>query len=445
MEGRLRMRFLAVLLLIFAAGALAAAADCSKADVQAAIDASQDGGTVNVPTGNCTWDSPVQLDKSISVIGDGTVISRNGFFIPAGTDGWRVSGFVFDAGWQDTYLIQLEQSRTGSKDFRIDHNVFMHEPYSTGGTVLFQGYSYGVLDHNEFRDCLNEIISFGGDGAASFERTPVLGGYENGAIFVEDNSFLLTSACSAFFGGDPNGAAENIFDGNSGPRIVFRHNNVSDHKNCRWQYALETHGFESEFSTVGDARAVNSIEVYRNTFTSNYPGAGLFMRIRGLGGGGVVFDNAVDGTGGSFRGIELKNLRSQDADYSGSLSKGNINAAGYTQFCHSRQSDEAGLFCEKCTDDSALCFGQVRNLYVWNNSVGAVTVDSTDHTPQDIVQGAHYFLSTMPGYTPYPYPHPLTDGCIDTSALNSFVLRWLTGKIQIGELIDAIRLWKIGC
>ena len=232
----------------------------------------------------------------------------------------------------------------------------MNKEYTTSGTVVFHGFSYGVLDHNVFQDTLDEVISVGGDGAPAEARTPVVGGYENGTIFIEDNEFTLTSACSAHFCGYRS-AAENVFDGNSGPRIVFRYNKVTDAATCRWLYPLEVHGFESEFSTVGDARPVYSLEVYNNTFVSNYLGSGMALKLRGLGGGGVVFDNTFTGPGRSFAALaEIRNLRSHTSDDTGSLSKGNLNAAGYTQLAHTRQADEGGLICEHCSGHTAPVF-----------------------------------------------------------------------------------------
>ncbi len=221
----------------------------------------------------------------------------------------------------------------------------------------------------------------------------------------------MTNACRDHYAPDPNGIAENMFDGNSGPRIVFRYNNISDHQNCRWDKAIEAHGFESEFSTVGDARAVYAVEIYNNTFTSNYPGASMAIKLRGLQGGGVIFNNTFSGTGQSFATLAtLENYRSHITDDTGSLSAGNIRAAGYTLLCHSRQSGESSLTCEKCSGGLGPCFGQINNLYIWNNAnAGVVTVGATTYTPTDILLNTHYFLSSMPGYTPYQYPHPLTN------------------------------------
>ena len=208
----------------------------------------------------------------------------------------------------------------------------MNKPYSTSGTIVFNGYSYGVIDNNVFQDCLDEILSFGGDGDASYGRTPSVGGYENGTIFVEDNNFRCLPAVDTKYG-DQYYAAENIFDGNSGPRIVFRYNTVADHQYCRWITAMEAHGFESEFSTVGDARGVNTVEIYENSFTSNYSGSGGFLKLRGLGGGGVIFNNTRTGTGNTFKGITLKNLRSHDSDDTGSLSVGEHSCSRIFKLC----------------------------------------------------------------------------------------------------------------
>jgi len=391
------------------------AATCSLSNVQAAINAASAGDTVAVPAGRCTWSGQATINKSLTIQGAGidvtTIVSR-GFDISAGVNDYRITGFTFDGAWGSNYLIRHGQSRTGNKRFRIDHNKFINKEYTTSGTIVFHGFSYGVIDHNVFQDTLDEILSVGGDGAPAYSRSPVVGGYENGSIFIEDNQFTLTSACSAHFGGDPNGAAENVFDGNSGPRIVFRYNTVTDSPTCRWMYPLEVHGFESEFSTVGDARPVYGLEVYNNTFVSNYAGGGMALKLRGLGGGGVVFNNTFTGSGHSFSALaEIRNLRSHTSDDTGSLSKGNLNAAGYTMLAHSRQADEGGLICEHCSGHTGLIFGQVHNLYFWSNTnAGGVSVESAGFTRTDVLLNTHYFMSAMPGYTPYTYPHPLTTG-----------------------------------
>jgi hypothetical protein len=405
--------------------ALVTANSCSSTDVANAISAASSGSTILVPSGTCTWSNPVTINKSITIQGAGidqTIIKVRGFDINAGINDYRITGFTFDGNWGSAYIITHSQSRTGNKRFRIDHNKFMNKAYTTSGTIVFYGYSYGVLDHNIFQDCLDEILSLGSDGANSLARDNSLGGYENGTIFVEDNQFTLTNAVYVKYG-DQHYAAENIFDGNSGPRVTFRYNTITDHQYCRWLSAIEAHGFESEFATVGDARAFNTAEIYNNTFVSNYPGTSTVMKFRGMHNGGAIYNNIRSGSGSSFNDLlELHNLRSHTSDDTGSLQKGSIasgtglNGAGYTEFCHSRQSDEAGLICEHCDGQVGLCFGEINNLYVWNNSssFGSVSVENTGFVQTDIVKDVNYYLSAKPGYVPYPYPHPLITGTVTT-------------------------------
>jgi hypothetical protein len=418
--------FSMVVLAVSSHAATLTASSCAESAVQSAINSAANGDTVAVPAGKCTWTSQATVNKTLVIQGAGidlTTLVSHGFSVNTGVNDYRITGFTFDGNWGSSYIIDHGQSRTGNKRFRIDHNKFINKDYSTSGTIVFHGYSYGVIDHNLFQDALDEILSFGGDGAPAYTRTPIVGGYENGTIFVEDNTFTLTSACSAHFGGDPNSAAENVFDANSAPRVVFRYNTVSDFATCRWQYPIEMHGFESEFSTVGDARPIYSVEIYNNAFISNYAGSGMAIKMRGLGAGGVIFNNTFTGSGHSFDVLaDLRNLRSHTSDDTGSLSKGNLNAAGYTMLAHARQVDEAGLICEHCASHTGLVFGQVNNLYIWNNTnAGPVSVENNGFTSMDIALNKNYFLGAMPGYIPYAYPHPLQGTA--TPPANTFYIR----------------------
>ncbi len=54
-------------------------------------------------------------------------------------------------------------------------------------------------------------------------------------------------------------------------------------------------------------------------------------------------------------------------------------------------------------------------VYLWSNTFNGreVTaedtwVDDQGYQQQDIVEGRNYSFAPMPGYVPYPYPHPLT-------------------------------------
>ncbi len=82
------------------------AVSCSQSDVQFAIDLAQDGDTVLVPAGNCSWSNSVTIhNKSISVIGPGkenitiTLTGASAFILTAEqveANASRISGFTFD-------------------------------------------------------------------------------------------------------------------------------------------------------------------------------------------------------------------------------------------------------------------------------------------------------------------------------------------------------------
>jgi hypothetical protein len=131
------------------------AASCSLTNVQSAINAASAGDTVVVPAGTCTWSAQARISKSLTIQGagiDATVIVSHGFDIDAGVNDHRITGFTFNGAWGSNYIIAHSQSRTGNKRFRIDHNKFLNKNYTTSGTVVFHGFSYGVLDHNIFQD-----------------------------------------------------------------------------------------------------------------------------------------------------------------------------------------------------------------------------------------------------------------------------------------------------
>ena len=114
----------AVLSVAFAPDGQAAtrvAANCSSATVQSVINASADGDTVTVPTGNCTWSTAVTISsKAITLQGagsgsGGTKISYGGsghplFDVNGGNNTGKldISGFWLSGGdsnyWDGTAM-----------------------------------------------------------------------------------------------------------------------------------------------------------------------------------------------------------------------------------------------------------------------------------------------------------------------------------------------------
>jgi hypothetical protein len=184
------------------------AASCSQEDVQAAIDSAQDGNTVIVPAGNCTWTTPhcygssnycaaIQIvKKSVFLQGAGVdktiIVNRvpytwNNLAIYVQSQAGkpvRITGFTFtDEGYTYSTAIGIDGS---SKNSRIDHCKF-----SKGlNRVAFNGGTEGIIDHCEF---INPDVGvrINGDSNAAWSR-PIIPGTNN-AVFVEDNNFTLNS------------------------------------------------------------------------------------------------------------------------------------------------------------------------------------------------------------------------------------------------------------
>jgi hypothetical protein len=238
------------------------------------------------------------------------------------------------------------QLRNNCKDFRISHSTFT----LFGGTGLeIRGNARGVVDHCKFIRNYRNVPGYGvsiiGDGT-----WPALDLGTEHAVFVEDS----------YFAGNRHAVTSN-----NGSRYVFRYNTILD--NRQGAAAIDAHG-----KTVWP-RGSRSYEIYHNTVTNTIKRwAGIGIR----GGDGVIFDNTINGTS---HPILLWN--------------------------DSSKPSHGGCMTHPCPD-------QTRELYIWNNTAEDAPVGATNRnnkTPPGILQeGREYFHFARPGYTPFPYPHPLT-------------------------------------
>jgi hypothetical protein len=418
---------------------------CSAADIREKISKAKAGDLVIVPSGTCSWtdgmpgDQPnthasVVINKSnVTLQGAGigrTIINTRygggraggGIIIQRGTRNVRVTGFTFDGGSEEKGIYQAISiggwaTRDGAKDFRIDHNRFQnYGALRNGGmgqyVVESWGFSYGVIDHNEFVDTRGEVLYFSGDGTPAFSRTPEVGGYENGTIFVEDNTFTMLN-CNGYRNSHECG---NVIDGNEGARYVFRYNTVSGTADARWNQVIDTHGFcVCDHLCAGgifDIRSIVSIEAYANNISIGRNGndrdkGWLPFAIRA--GSGVIYDNFIYGKTGS---IKFVNERSQTPAYGCMTNK--HATPPYSKECH--VANGSGIV-EGAGPTYGSCRDQVHDFYFWNNKRNGSTSDFNNGVyvenskwPQpDILQDVHFFSEKKkPGYTPYPYPHPRT-------------------------------------
>ena len=139
------------------------AASCSFADVSTAIASAQNGDTIQVPSGNCTWNQGLKIDKGIALIGAGADATKIQFtasgeytitYQPADLSAnhpFRVSGFSFDMA-DLSYGIKLtvvhSSDLTLQAKIRVDHNTFVN----TKGQAIWNDAMRGGIDNNHFMD-----------------------------------------------------------------------------------------------------------------------------------------------------------------------------------------------------------------------------------------------------------------------------------------------------
>lgn len=264
----------------------------SEQDVQAALDAAGDQGTVVVPAGRYAIEGTLRV-RSNGLTLSGAGPDQTTFFRTA--DGTRTAlvrstGF---AGVRVTGIRFEGASRAGSNgeeigvliedsiDFRIDHSFFTHTGFAG---VRTNGASRGVVDHCTFEDLYKPAVGTDGYGVAVY-GSDVLEGVAFGsdlATFIEDSTFRLCRHAVA---------------SNKGARYVFRFNQVSENTVA---HAVDAHGAEFG-STVG----TEWIDVHDNVIDRAIY-RGYAVRIRG--GAGLIWNNTFSGYN---QGVELTQDTSQ--------------------------------------------------------------------------------------------------------------------------------------
>jgi hypothetical protein len=366
------------------------AADCSQPAVQAAVDAANDGDTVRVPGGTCTWAAAVAvISKTITLQGagadtGGTRIDYGGtnhtmIQVDAGTKTGRldISGFWFVGGdsnyWNGTAM-QL-YGPAGWKNLRVHHNTFEG---NAQWTIKGGSSTHGVIDHNTFRGTAACIMLYG-EGAGDWATALTLGTAD--FFFVEDNLFEMSD--------DYGNTKHPVMDMDSGGRQVFRHNTII---NGMW----ETH----DKARSGLASA-NAYEIYQNAFapsTTQWKGLDISA------GTGVVWGNAF--TGDFSHAIGAMDYKSFDPR--------SVSLCDGTDPADQNTPGESGWRCQYqigSMGEGATASGFP--LYAWSNTlngspVGMECTDGCNH-----VQAGRDYINNgsdpKPGYSPFTYPHPLVE------------------------------------
>lgn len=159
------------------------------------------------------------ITTSGTVLGMDTITGVNSNF-------YRISGFTFTTsgtGQIPIWFYGTKQPATLAK-FRIDNNTFNNYPDGIGillGETSSQNNFYGVIDHNTFTGSLNWVgIKLLGPGDSIAWRSSPKGTADN--LFIEDNVWDFPTATSSSLG---SGCMDSWMSGS----VVFRHNTT---KNC---------------------------------------------------------------------------------------------------------------------------------------------------------------------------------------------------------------------
>lgn len=416
----------------------------SRTHVLAAIASASPNDTISIPADEETWTAYIDVSTDgLKFVGAGidtTIVHGYGFRFAPGTDNWSVTGFTFDGDTSGpnkaaiSVNVAVYDSNTpymryaGAKNFRINNNKFKeYSPINSGtwwfcNAILIYGYSYGLIDNNQFVDCLGETIYYNSDNTEAWERIAGLGGYDNGTIFIEDNTFTATGTYS------PTSPVNrwNLVDGDSGARIVLRYNSITDANTIGSGLVtlIETHGLCNSETSSANVRGLYSVEVDHNSiykYSSKGSGATVdpqYFKFRG--GRGYVHDNNIyvnggDGNHGTAQ-ILFYEYRASSVMYTSCYA------------CASCDGDQPCTPNTLCT--SYPCNDQINNFYAYNNHKDTNTANGAEtwadlvyyidprvvHTDDGglntydtfIANGVDYFSETaLIGYIPYPYPHYL--------------------------------------
>lgn len=431
------MKQIAILILWMAMASPVYAAICSQSEVQSAVTAASNGGTVTL-TAACTstWATPVAIPNTKGITLDLNGATINGLITVAvnATTGSRVTNGTLSASASsccDPAALSISGTSLTGARWRADHLTFT----GTGHVLIDMNYAPGLFDHNALTNGLaaNEQIHINGWGAASTTgwttdmpstgNTRAQGTDE--AIIFEDNTFSASSAANA---------NNSWIQGYYGARVVFRYNTFT-------YFRVDMHG------TAGNIGS-RWWEFYNNDFKQNSGGnaGGFAQNLRA--GSGITFGNTKSGTeannpvigmceedGGPYptgypanyqigRGTGPDGSESQDQAYAWSNAQSVLvnqceapQATGMVGFNRDVYTDVDSASCASggaCTSGvgtgTSLPTTCTVGVAYWKTDAGG----NWDTTHGGANDGALYKCTSTNTftlyYTPYTYPDPLISG-----------------------------------
>lgn len=351
---------------------------CTQAAFNVAYTAAANGDTIAFPEGSCsiTWVGTAEIAKTNLVIqgqGSGVTILTGAPFSASGglANGLRVTAIEFRGG------PAFQWSGTGSiQNVRFDHCKFYNGDYFFD----FYGPAFNVVIDNNTFDTITGEGNYVQGGSVTPAFPYSLGANSNGAgIFYEDNTIVNAASMSHFI---------SVTRHSGRGTIRYNHFTIT-----AWD-TIDAHDNYEGQSEGGAA----TWEIYNNVF---HVLSGIDKRIINLRGGqGVIYNNLIDGAQPNF-----------------------ISLYSY-------------MICENsvCTIDEPECVWHVQSTHVWNNKYncpdltscdpndataccteGTVTLWSDVERCADLRLNTDYWMTQMPDYIGYNYPHPLTAGISSVS------------------------------
>jgi hypothetical protein len=385
----------------------------SQSDVQAAVNAAPDNGTVTVviPNGTYSWTGNLKINKSVNLAGA------------------SATGVTIDDNYTGGYMITATSSSNGNI------NIYWLNVLTTSAIPSGNGYgelscdrtepsNYTVLVHDCTWDSNSDFyfnVTFKANGIVMWNCTfPGSGHAGLTGILFSCEKYGMTGNWNqpdTWGTQDTTGLANSYVENCSFSNGTSSLCNAEDNSRVVWRYNTMTDGLFSSHGQDSAPIGCREMEVYNNTFLFGSMIATDNVWISFNGGVGIAYNNAMPAIVGKT-GIQLN-------VYSINRSPG---AAGICQTAWpaARQVGQSWSVSSNATYGnpvvSADGIGAVtEGDYIWGNTGTEVTDPGyvgLGQFPDQcglgqlignyLHQGRDYFVGTAkPGYTPYTYPHPL--------------------------------------